>query len=166
MSLIISYLFTFLFIIIYLIINYIYTFLLIVILVKGCVRSILCMISANSNLCSWCRWKIIHHLSTFLFIIMSLVINYLSTFFLIKILLEGVSVVFWLCLGPIVNFSGTDIDVLSTVVVCPSSCLRQDWTKYMDLWCDSISSSTSSWTDSLASSFSHPSLDNLSKICL
>ena len=86
MSLIISYLSNFFFIIFHLIIKYLSTFFQISTLVKGCIRSIMCMIITNSNMCGGCRQSIIHYLSIFFLIIISLIVNYLSAFFFIKII--------------------------------------------------------------------------------
>ena len=89
MSLIISYLYTFFLTIIYLIINYISTFSLISIMVKGCIHSITCILRENSNLCGRCRWSITKYISTFILIIIYLIINYLSIFLIIRTIFRG-----------------------------------------------------------------------------
>ena len=161
MSLIISYLSNFFFIIIYLIIKYLTTFSLIAIIVKGYIPFIMCMLSANSNLCRGWRWSIICYLSTFFLIIISLIIKYISALFLIKIIFRWFSVVFWVCLVPIITCAGSYINTFSTIVVFPYSLPRYDWTKNIDLWFDKIESSPSSRNGLLVLSLSQYFLEDI-----
>ena len=85
MSLIIICLSKYFLIIIYLIIKYLSNFFLITITIKECIHIILCMLSANSNLCGGWRLYIVHYISTFVLIIIYLIINYLFTLFQTKI---------------------------------------------------------------------------------
>ena len=119
MYLVISYISNFLFIIIYLIINYLSTFFLITILVGDCIHSIFLCLAPIVN----CVAAVVNKLST-----ISPPLSWSSSPssstifphpFLWKLFLEGLSVVFWVCLVPIVTYSGAVIDPLSTIVFFP-----------------------------------------------